>query len=341
MDTSKKLINLALQGGGAHGALSWGVLDRLLEDNRLNFDCVSATSAGSMNAIILLSGLLEGGPQKARDMLKEFWLKISEMGELYNPIKPNFMEEMMGVPIDGSMSFRFFDMVTRMLSPYEFNPMNFNPLRDLLSSMVDFEKIRASQSTRLFIAATNVKTGKIRIFTENEMTLEAIMASACLPFLFQAVKVGEDYYWDGGYMGNPALYPIIYNAKSQDIVVVHINPIVRQDVPKTAAEINSRVNEVSFNSSLMREMRAVAFVTKMLDEGWVKASHAKKMKRIHMHSIAADELMQTLSCATKLNPDWTFISYLFEQGRALAESWLKDNYKHLGKRSSIDLNTYL
>ncbi|KTD45795.1 esterase [Legionella rubrilucens] len=336
-----KTINLALQGGGTHGALAWGVLDRLLEDGRIDIDCISATSAGAMNAVILAQGMANGGPDEARDLLAHFWKTISDAGVFFSPVKVTWLEQWLGITPEFSQGYFLFDMMTKLFSPYEFNPGNVNPLRDIVESLVDFNQISQSKALRLFICATNVRTGKIKVFQNEEIGLDAVMASSCLPFLFQAVQVKEDFYWDGGYMGNPALFPLIYESHHNDILIIHINPIQREKLPQKASEIINRMNEVSFNSSLMREMRAVAFVSKMLDEGWIKDEYAQTMKRIYMHAIRADKAMENYSVASKLNTDWEFILHLFDLGRHLADDWLKENLIHLGKRSSIDINEYL
>lgn len=341
MPKSLKKLNLALQGGGAHGAFAWGILDRLLEDGRIDFDAISATSAGAMNAIVLAHGYLQGGHDTAREALKKFWKATSEAGALFNPIKKMPIEELWGVKIEQSMAYNFFDTLTKILSPYQFNPLNINPLRDILNQQVDFDLIKKSSSLKLFISATNAKTGKIKVFEGEEISLEAIMASACLPFLFQAVEINKESYWDGGYMGNPAIYPLIYNSTTKDILITHINPIVRDTVPQSSSEILNRVNEISFNSSLMREMRAIHFVDTMLKEGWIKDQYAKKMKRIFLHAIRADLVMNSYSIASKLNPDWNFLEELFKKGRKEADHWLQQNFQDLGKKSTIDIEEYL
>ncbi len=336
-----KTINLALQGGGAHGALAWGIIDKLLEDGRIKFDSISATSAGAMNAAVLAYGLATGGNDGAREALHNFWKKISEGGDRYNPIKKTPLEMFLGIPIEKSMSYFVFDMLNKILSPYQSNPYNFNPLRDILSDSIDIDKIHSPKAPKLFISATNVKTGKIRVFDNNDISIDAIMASACLPFMFQAVQIGEDYLWDGGYLGNPAIFPLIYNSNCNDILIIHINPICRDTVPESPADILNRVNEISFNSSLMREMRAIAFVSKMIDEGWIKDEHKKKLRRFFLHAVRADQTMQSFSVASKLNPDWEFIQQLFAEGRREASEWLEQNFSQIGKKSTIDLQEYL
>jgi NTE family protein len=332
---TEKHINLALQGGGAHGAFAWGILDYLLEDGRLGIEAISATSAGAMNAAVCAYGLLQGGPQGAREALAGFWKGISEAGR-FGPIQPSLMSYFTGNhSLDDSPSYQMFELMTRLFSPYQFNPSNLNPLRDVLDKHVDFAALRAAKDAiQLKVCATNVETGKIRIFENHELTIEAVLASACLPFLFQSVEIDGEYFWDGGYIGNPAIFPLIYGSQSTDVIIVHINPITRKGCPRTAAEILNRLNEISFNSSLMREMRAIAFVANLIDSGKVKESD---MKRMFIHSIRADELMTGLGVSSKLNTDWRFLTMLRDQGRAAASSWLEASYERIGKESTIDL----
>lgn len=329
-----KRINLALQGGGAHGAFAWGALDALLADGRLGFDAVSATSAGAMNAVVLADALTDGDHEHARERLTAFWQAIADAGKLWSPVQPlrgPFGHEL---PVEMSPAYWAFDTMTRLFSPYELNPFNFNPLRTVLEGHVDFEKLRATAGLGVNLCATNVETGKPRIFTRAELTVEKVLASACLPILFQTVEVEGEHFWDGGYIGNPAIFPLIYNSPSHDVVIVHINPIVRRGVPKTAPDILNRINEISFNSSLMREMRAIAFVTKLIDQGKI---HRSDMKHMLIHSIRSDELMATHSVASKLNPDWEFLCELKTSGEQVAARWLREHYADVGVRSSVDL----
>jgi NTE family protein len=341
MAKTDKVVNLALQGGGAHGALTWGIIDRLLEEPRICFDSISATSAGAMNAAVLAYGLTSGGKEGAREALYQFWKKVSDAGAIYNPLKLTPVEQLLNIKIEHSMTYMFFDLVTKIFSPYEFNPLNFNPLKEVLEQIVDFEKIRASKKIKIFISATNVQSGKISIFDNQKISVDAVLASACLPFMFQAIQVEGQYYWDGGYMGNPAIFPLIYNSNCKDILILHLNPIYRENVPKSATEILDRVNEISFNSSLMREMRAIAFVTKLINEKWIKKKYANNLKQIYLHAIRADLTMKSYSVASKLNPEWSFIEHLYDEGRKQGEVWLKENFKNIGKKSSIDLDEYL
>lgn len=332
---SGKDINLALQGGGAHGAFAWGVLDYLLEDGRLRLEAISATSAGAMNAALCAYGMLKGGNEGARTALRDFWKAISEAGR-YGPIQPSLMSMITGNhSLDDSPSYQMFDLLSRLFSPYQLNPCNLNPLRDVLAQHVDFAAIRqAKDGIRLNICATNVETGKIRIFENHELTVDSVLASACLPFLFQSVEIDGEYFWDGGYIGNPAIFPLINGSISADVVIVHINPIRREGCPKTAAEILNRLNEISFNSSLMREMRAISFVSDLIDGGRISGG---EMKRVRMHSIRADDLMTGLGVSSKLNTDWRFLTKLRDQGRAAAAAWVEASYDRVGKESTIDL----
>ena len=263
-----KCVNLALQGGGAHGAFTWGVLDRLMEDPRLEVEGVSATSAGAMNGAVMAHGLTTGGRKGAREALEEFWHGVARVSA-------------------PSGALQLFEVMSRFLSPYQVNPFNYNPLRQLIRQVIDFERLRQGSTIKLFLSATNVRTGKIKVFTDKEITADCVLASACLPFLYQAVEIDGEAYWDGGYMGNPVLFPLIYSCQSPDILIVHVNPIERPDKPTSASEIMNRVNEISFNSSLMREMRAVAFVTKLIDDGKLSQGDAKRML---IHSVCADDV---------------------------------------------------
>jgi NTE family protein len=341
MAKNQKPINLALQGGGAHGAFAWGVLDRLLEDGRIAIEAISATSAGAMNAAVLAYGFAIGGADGARAKLEEFWRETSRAGEFYSPVRSFPWEKWLnGHSMEQSPSFAMFEAMTRVFSPYQLNPFDFNPLRDVLVRVIDFDRLcRCNETTRLYISATNVRTGKIRVFHNQEMSPDAILASACLPYIFKAVEIDGEHYWDGGYMGNPAIFPLIYHSKSKDVVLIHINPIERAKLPTTSSEIFNRINEISFNSSLMREMRAIAFVTKLIDDG---ALDENTYSRMRIHAVRSDADMSALSVASKLNPDWDFLCHLRDVGRNRAAEWLGSNFDKLGVESSVDVAaTYL
>ena len=270
--------------------------------------------------------------------LANFWRRVSHAAGT-GPLQPSPFDRIANNrSLDNSPAFMWFDLISRLMSPYQFNPFNINPLRHALEQSVDFEAIRRKCPLRLYICATNVRSGKIKVFNHSEISIDAVMASACLPFMFQAVEIDGEAYWDGGYMGNPAIYPLIYNCGSNDVLIVHINPMYQPEVPTTASEILNRINEISFNSSLMREMRAIAFVTRLIDE---KAVCTMELKRVLIHSISADQVMGGLSASSKLNADWAFLTSLFDAGREHATEWLDRHYDALGKRSTIDIQSYL
>lgn len=329
-----KRINLALQGGGTHGAYTWGVLDRLLDEDRLEVEAISGTSAGAMNAAVFADGMGRGGREEARRALDHFWTSVSQAAQA-GPLQPTpFDRYSNGWNLDHSAGFVAFDMLTRMLSPYQLNPMNLNPLRGVLERSVDFRRLEGCRAVKLFISATNVKTGKVRVFQSGEVTADVLLASACLPFLFQAVTIDGDPYWDGGYMGNPAIFPLIYGTQTQDVVIVQINPLGCDRVPTTAAEIMNRVNEISFNSSLMREMRAISFVTDLIDE---QKLDSKSYKRVNVHWIEAEKQMRGLGVSSKLNAGMSFLLHLKAIGRKAADEWLAGHFDHIGERSTIDI----
>jgi NTE family protein len=329
-----KVINLALQGGGSHGAFTWGVLDKILEDGRLDIDGLSATSAGAMNAGVYAYHHMIGGKDGARQGLNDFWKGISREGDkTRNPMDEFFESMNLGMLSSAAM----FETMSRLMSPYEFNPFNLNPLKDVLNASIDFEKLHHCTTTKLRICATNVRTGKIKIFSNGQITPDVLLASACLPSVFQAVEIDGEHYWDGGYMGNPAIYPMFVGMESSDVIIVHVNPIERPDVPKTSPEIMNRLNEISFNSTLMREMRAVKFIRDIMDGDWIKDEHKHKLRYIHMHSIRNDVTMAGLPTASKSNTKWSFLTGLRDFGRATAEKWLAENFDHVGKRTTIDL----
>lgn len=336
--STPKNINLAFQGGGAHGAVTWGVADRLLEDDRLGVDSISGSSAGAVNATACAYGLHVNGCQGARDAMDNLWEEISRAGEIYSPVRANPFPTPFGGPdMVNALSYKMFDTMTRALSPYQLNPFNINPLKDILEKCIDFNSLRQCKSTKLFVSATNVRSGKVHVFQTPEMTSDMVRASACLPFLFKAVEIDGEHYWDGGYMGNPVLFPFFYESESSDTVIVHVNPIERDEVPTTAAEIMNRINEISFNSSLLRELRAINFVQKLLDDGWLKDDYRKRMRNIRIHSIRSDQALVEYDIASKFRTDWTFLTALKQKGRNIADAWLEENYEKIGVCSSVDL----
>ena len=329
-----KLINLALQGGGSHGAFTWGVLDRILEDDRLEIEAISGTSAGAMNAVVVAHGMMVDGKEGARAALREFWRAVSDAGST-SPFQRSWLDIMTGNwSLDHSPSYLMMDVMSKLVSPYEFNPLDINPLRDLLNKHVDFELVRNCKSLKVLISATNVETGRVRIFDSDTLTSEMVMASACLPFMFHAVEIDGDAYWDGGYAGNPVLFPFYNTSKSRDIAVIQINPVIRKGVPKNARDIMNRVNEITFNNSLLKEFRAINFVSKLIEDGLLDED---EYKRIFVHVIEADEALLPLNASSKVNVEWAFLEHLFEIGRSTAEQWIVDNIDDLGKKSTVDI----
>ena len=327
-------IGLALQGGGSHGAFTWGVLDRLLEDDGIEIEGVSGTSAGAMNAAAMSHGFLQAGREGARLMLADFWKAVSRAGTT-SPMQPSWLDRALtGWNMDFSPGYMIYDLLTRMIPPEQLNPTGLSPLRDILNHEFDFDAIRRFSPIKIFVTATNLTTGKAQIFRVQDLTADVLLASACLPSLFAPVEINGEYYWDGGYMGNPTIYPLIYECATIDVLLVQITPITRPRMPTTAREIIDRITEVSFNSTLMREMRTIASVTKMLDEGMLDRS---KYRRMYMHVIRADEIMQQLSPSSKLNAEWEFLEFLHDVGYRSADSWLAENRGCLGTRSSVDI----
>jgi NTE family protein len=334
-----KRVNIALQGGGAHGAFTWGVLDQLLEDGRIDIEGICGTSAGALNATVLAYGHMRGGNDGAREALHSFWRAVSDISMVASSVRRLrwAMFPSVGWPMHDTLIFNWFETMTRLVSPYQFNPLNVNPLRQILERCVDFESLRRNGDIKLFVSTTNVRTGQLRVFHTHELTLDALMASACLPFVFQAVAVGGEHYWDGGYMGNPPLFPLFYHTDSRDVIVVHINPIVRDKLPTDASAIMNRINEISFNSSLLREFRAMAFVTRLIEEGWLKDEYKGRLKQIFVHSIRADQALTDASVASKFNLEWSFLTALRDRGRVTAAAWLEQHFASVNCRSTVDL----
>ena len=339
---AKKRINLALQGGGAHGAFTWGVLDVLLSDPDIEIAGISGTSAGALNGAALKAGLVTGGPDAARDNLDWLW---SEVGSLNNSFLNDWLATISSsAPIwakalEYSPAYTAFDMTTRMMSPYIYGPALRNPLERLVRDF-KFDEVCAEVGPQLFIGATNVRSGKIRVFEGDEISPEAIMASACLPSLFQAIefedpKTGQvEAFWDGGYTGNPALFPLFRPELPSDIVVVNINPLYRKELPYDPQSIQNRINEISFNSSLLRELRAIEFAQRLLDQG---AMEEGAMKRVLIHMIADDDLMNDLNVATKTIPSPVVLTRLKEAGQVAAQAFLDQSKDALNVRQTVEL----
>jgi len=330
----QKVINLALQGVGSHGAFTWGVLDRLLEEERLALDGITATSAGAVNAVVLAYGLAAGGREGAKTALSLYWRRMSAMASA-SIFQPSMYDKMYGkFGLDHSPGYLFLDMLSQFFSPYILNPLNYNPLKNLLDEVVDFELLRRQPAVKLFLCATNVRSGKVKIFGSEELRSDHVLASSCQPLMMQAVEIDGEHYWDGGFMGNPAIFPVIYACQARDIILVHLTPTERQENPTTTHAILTRMQEVTFNSSLMREMRVVAFVTKLIDDGKIAGG-----KRILIHSIEGEDVIGGLSNSSKMNADLDFLLHLHKIGRKSADGWLKSNFDRLGVETTVDLHS--
>jgi NTE family protein len=335
-----KSVNLALQGGGAHGAFTWGVLDHLLADGRLTFEGVSGTSAGAVNAVMLADGLARGGPEEARKRLNEFWRAASHDGDLSKAQRAVADRLFSLMPIAAPIQ-AWFDAVSRYLSPYDLNPLNINPLKELIDRFVDFEAVRGGD-LQLFVAATNVHTGKLRVFGRGEVNADVVMASAALPFVFRAVEIDGVPYWDGGYTANPPIYPFFRTTETEDVLVVQINPVLRQMTPKSSQEILNRVNEITFNSALISELRAIEFVTRLIDQGRLRRGiSAGQYRRINIHRIDLGAFGERLTAASRLNTEYQFFELLRRAGRRAARRFLDTHFDDIGVRSTLDLKAEL
>ena len=334
----RKPLGLALQGGGAHGAFTWGVLDKLLEDDRFDVKAITATSAGAMNAVAMAAGYTEDGPEGARDSLRTFWREVSRQGAPLAAISPPPLPSGFDAlsPFSSWTPFSLFTALTSVASPYDLNPFDYNPLREAIEKTIDFEAV-ARGPIALHLAATNVETGRVKIFNGDQINLDAVLASACLPQTFKAVETEGGVFWDGGYVGNPSLFPLIYSEAPNDVLLVTLNPLTRTGVPKSAGAIQDRLNEISFNAALMSELRAIAFVQKLLDENWLADRVRQKYRRLNVHAIRGGEALCELSLETKYDTRWSFLNELKDRGRSYAESWLKSCASKVGKTSSVDL----
>ena len=329
-------IDLALQGGGSHGAFTWGVLDRLLQEDWLKIEGISGTSAGAMNAAALISGYVSGGPEGARQTLEAFWRSISEAARL-SPMQRSPIDILFGRwTLDTSPVFIAADMMSRVFSPYDLNPKGVNPLSKLLAEFIDFSKIAAAP-IKIFVTATCVATGRARVFRNADITPDALLASACLPTMFQAVEIEGQLYWDGGYSGNPTITPLVRECVSRDTILVQINPIERTDRPRSATEIANRLNEVSFNAVLLKELRMIALLRQSANPGETEGA---KWAGMRMHRVST-EMMATLSASSKLLAEWEFLCMLRDEGRRAAGEFLDVHGADIGQRSTLDLDTFL
>ena len=330
------LVDLALQGGGSHGAFTWGVLDRLIEEPWLRIEAISGTSAGAMNAALVADGWTQGGAEGARAALEAYWRRVSQAAA-FSPLQRSPLDRLMGRwTLDTSPAYVVMDLMTRVLSPYDLNPLGFNPLRTILAESINFGRL-AQAPIRLFITATNVRTGRGRIFRNAEITADVLLASACLPTMFQAIEIDGDPYWDGGYAGNPTLTPLVRESDAHDTILVQINPRERPDRPRTANEVLNRLNEISFNSPLMKELRMIALLRQVADPGHGEGARWAGMRT---HRIMSDALAG-FGASSKLNAEWEFVSLLKDEGRKSADAFLTAHSEDIGKRSTADIDVLL
>lgn len=331
-----KRINLALQGGGAHGAFTWGVLDRILEDDRIEIAAMSGTSAGAMNGAALKAGMATGGREGAKENLDWFWEQVGAVKDdalvaWMDAVAPD--TSTLAAAMASSPMYAAIDMTTRMMSPYASGALYINPLTSIVERF-HYDDVCAAEGPELYVGATNVRTGKIKVFSGAEITGDALMASACLPTMFRAVEIDGEAYWDGGYTGNPALFPLFGGNLPHDIVVININPLHRDDVPTDPQAIHNRINEISFNSSLFREMRAIDFVKRLVNDGTLGAG---SMRNILVHMVSDDVLMNDLNVASKSVANPVVLARLKSAGRAAADRFLNTHFDDLGVRDTVDL----
>lgn len=329
-------LSLALQGGGAHGAYTWGVLDRLLEEG-IALEGVSGTSAGAMNAVALAQGWTTGGAEGARASLNAFWEAVADSTPLELELMHSF-----NPAGDGALPAPMAMMLalTRVFSPYQLNPLELNPLRDVVRAQFDFERIRRDCRLKLFIAATRVRTGKVRLFQTHELSEDALLASACLPTLHHAVEIDGEAYWDGGFTANPAVYPLMYECSTPDILLILLNPLLRPEAPRSAEEIAARSVELGFSTTFLREMRMIAHARRHIaeGEGWMPLGRfERKLMALRFHLIEAEELAQA-GTASKLNATRSFLHMLRDLGRARAARWIHADQASVGVKESVDVD---
>jgi NTE family protein len=330
--SGRKCLNLALQGGGSHGAFTWGVLDRLLEDERIDFEGISGTSAGAVTAVVLVDGLAAGGRAQARKALRHYWERVSQLASL-SVFRPSPFDK--GNPdfgLEHSPGYLLMESMTYYASPYQMNPFNINPLKDLLAETIDFERVRSQTAIKLYIDATDVQTAKVKVFKGSELNADHLLASTCLPLMMQAVEIDGEYYWDGSFTGNPAIFPLLLYTQSPDILMVHITPAGRPGVPTTSPSIMNRMQEISFNATLIREMRTLTFLAEQIADGKMTG----QVRRL-VHLVEAEDFIRKLSWSSRLNGDWSFLTYLYDMGYRRADQWLAESFDCIGVRSTVNL----
>ncbi|NEU10596.1 patatin-like phospholipase family protein [Methylobacterium sp. BTF04] len=328
---AEKTVSLALQGGGAHGAFTWGVLDALIEDGRLGFEAITGASAGAMNAVVMVDGWLEGGPDGARAALERFWREVSLDGDFW-PAQRSVFNGVFGFWKDNPV-LEFWGRMVKS-SPYVANPLNYNPLRKALAAQVNFERLRAAETAAIYVSATNVWTGKLALFERETLHVDHLMASACLPTVFQAVEIDGVPYWDGGYLGNPPLYPLHRGARTRDILLVQINPVERRETPRSPQEIQDRLNEITFNANLMRELRAIDFLDNLIAEGVLGQGDYKPL---YVHRIDGTGALDEYQASSRLDARWRVFQRLRDKGRGAAQAWLAEHYDGIGRTCTLDL----
>ena len=328
-------VNLALQGGGAHGAFTWGVLDALLEDPRVQFEGLSGSSAGAMNAVVFADGWLKGQREGARQGLADFWAEVGKQ------MPWSLMTQGQGDAISLSPGSKMLANWAGYFSPSQLNPLELNPLRDLLNRQVDFERLRASSPFKLFIGTTQVNTGKLRVFRESELTVEVLLASACLPKIHHSVEIDGQPYWDGGYSANPAVFPLFYDCESRDVLLVLLSPLERKGTPRTVEEIEARTVELAFNATFMREMRMFAHATEFSSPTFLTMGRLeRRLQKMRFHMVDSAELVSLQRSETKLLAHGPFLELLRDQGRERAATWLSTHYEGVGRHSTVDVKKW-
>jgi len=337
-EPAAKRINLAMQGGGAYGAFTWGVIDHILDDGRLEIEGITGASAGAVNAVLLADGLARGGREEARKRLADFWRAVSVNSGLPE-LQRKAMDRLFAfLPMEDTPIGIWVKTVSQYLSPYELNPLNINPLKDLIERFVDFDAVRKAPKPQLFVSATNVHTGRLRIFPHDKITADAVLASACLPMVFQAVEIDGVPYWDGGYLGNPSIFPLFGATQTEDVLLIQINPLARNTTPTSSRDIMSRLNEITFNSPLMGELRAIEFVARLIDQGRLpRGIGPGKYRRINMHRIALDAFAKQPDVGSRFNTDYDFFEMLRNNGKRAARRFLDEHFGDIGVRGTVDL----
>lgn len=338
----QKIVTLALQGGGSHGAFTWGVLDRLLEDPRIDFEGISGASAGAMNATVLAHGYNLGGREGAREALAAFWGRIVTR-EPFSFLPPEMMPggaSLLNQSTPAAMHALL--AMSRFFSPTQLNPLDINPLRDILVEQVDFERLRSSGDIKLFIAATRVSTGTLKIFRNRDLTVDALLASACLPSMHRPVEIDGEAYWDGGLTANPPIFPLLHLCSARDLLVVLLHPCSRPGTPTSIQEIGQRLSEISFSSAFFTELGGLALAKREAENAmFAFGTLERRLRKLNMHLVEANDLMSQLDVMSKLNTKTSFIHGLYDEGRQAAGRWLEKNFHMIGLKSSFDLGRYL